>query len=65
MNPEPEPVACYGYTKSTALDRTYRFDLKLTVQPGDEGSSVWRWKPGKRPSFVGTIIGQRLRRGIK
>ena len=65
MNHEPEPVTCYGYTKSTPLDCTYRFDLNLTIQPRDEGSSVWCWKPNKQPSFVGTVINQKLRRGMQ
>lgn len=46
----------YGYTMSTPLDRTYRFDPKLTITLRDHGASVWLWRAGRKPRFVGTIL---------
>lgn len=50
----------YGFTKSTPLDRTYRFSETLdTLTVQDEGAAVYLWGDGK-PEYVGVVVKQRL-----
>lgn len=50
----------YGFTKSTPMDRTYRFSETLDLlTPLDEGAAVYLWGDG-RPEYVGCVIHQKL-----
>lgn len=46
----------YGFTRSTPLDRCYRFASEIVIAQQDEGASVWKFPFGKSPRFVGTVI---------
>lgn len=50
----------YGYTKSTPLDRTYRYSDKLEITQRDEGAAIYKWADNKRPQYVGVIVNQKL-----
>ena len=51
-------MTTYGFTKSTPLDRCYRFAPALDITPLDEGAAVYRFAANKRgrPVFVGSVI---------
>lgn len=45
-----------GLTKSTPLDRCYRFAPRLEIEKRDEGAAVYRFSMGKQPKYIGVII---------
>ena len=51
-------MAAYGFTKSTPLDRCYRFTHALDITRADEGAAVYRFVPSKptRPVYVGVVV---------
>jgi hypothetical protein len=53
----------YGFTKSTPLDRCYRFAPRLSMSAADEGAAaVYRFHASRplRPMYLGVVVAGQL-----